>query len=213
MYVLGSVNPGLGACRSPGVPNRADAVLPSPCADGQTGSGKSYSMVGEVEDPAKNGIVLRCARELFEGELRQAVQNTASLMVEISMLEIYREKLRDLLVDKGAELRLRDYPGGAEIRGLTTPKCESYAELLKLMQSGLGRRTIDRTEMNETSSRAHTVFRIRIVRTEQLATGDVASTKGEINVRGRGLNRRPLAQCFGHLASLRGRVAHVCAVD
>ena len=129
-------------------------------AYGQTGSGKSHTMFGR-----KNcrGVVPRFCEALFEeGE---------GLSVAASMLEIYNEKLRDLLAppvpqgDKTEPLRIREDPRtGPYASGATIVKCTTAQDLLRLVRLGARNRTIASTRMNETSSRAHTVFTVRLVR-------------------------------------------------
>ena len=82
-----------------------------------------------------------------------------------SMLEIYNEKLRDLLVTSSESLRIREDPQtGPYAAGATVVKCASAQDLLRLVRLGARNRTIASTRMNETSSRAHTVFTVRLVR-------------------------------------------------
>ena len=87
------------------------------------------------------------------------------LSVAASMLEIYNEKLRDLLVTSSESLRIREDPQtGPYAAGATVVKCASAQDLLRLVRLGARNRTIASTRMNETSSRAHTVFTVRLVR-------------------------------------------------
>ena len=108
-------------------------------AYGQTGSGKSYSVVGYGEN---RGIVPLACEEIFR---RKAAQESDALQVHVtvSMLEIYNEKLRDLLAPgaAAAELKLRATPKGTFVEGAKRCAAQPYSEIDALM----GRGTLNRT--------------------------------------------------------------------
>jgi len=86
-------------------------------------------------------------------------------------MEIYNEKIRDLLVDfsmqKGKSLKLRDSPKtGAYVEGLKKSPVSTYEQIQEIMNSGTRNRTVAATQMNETSSRAHTIFIITVTQTQ-----------------------------------------------
>ena len=130
-------------------------------AYGQTGSGKSYSMVGYG---ANKGIVPISCDEIFS-RISQNNDNDKKYEVQVSMLEIYNEKVQDLLIDPN-----KRPPGGLKIRqstvlgvyveGLTKYPVTSYEEIDRKMEEGYRNRTIGATLMNATSSRAHTIVMI-----------------------------------------------------
>ena len=130
-------------------------------AYGQTGSGKSYSMVGYG---ANKGIVPISCDEIFRriGENKDADK---SFEVQVSMLEIYNEKVQDLLIkpDKRppSGLKIRESKVlGIFVDGLTKHPVTSYTEISNKMDEGYNNRTIGSTLMNATSSRAHTIVTI-----------------------------------------------------
>ena len=130
-------------------------------AYGQTGSGKSYSMVGYG---ANKGIVPISCDEIFRriGENKDADK---SFEVQVSMLEIYNEKVQDLLIkpDKRppSGLKIRESKVlGIFVDGLTKHPVTSYKEISNKMDEGYNNRTIGSTLMNATSSRAHTIVTI-----------------------------------------------------
>ena len=140
-------------------------------AYGQTGSGKSHSMVGFGE---ARGVIPRACEAIFE-KMRGGGGNAnegddVRYKVEASMLEIYNERIRDLFVpmnqqDKGG-LKVRDSPStGAYVYGLKKIPVVSYSQIERLMAFGTKNRTVAATNMNETSSRAHTIFCIAFVQT------------------------------------------------
>ncbi|KAI9105333.1 hypothetical protein DFS34DRAFT_598959 [Phlyctochytrium arcticum] len=127
-------------------------------AYGQTGSGKSYSMMGYMDE---KGIIPRVCDELFARICNNTDENIA-YVVEVSYLEIYNERVRDLLMpgDKG-NLRVREHPAlGPYVEDLSKLVVSSYKDIATLMDEGNKARTVASTNMNATSSRSHAVFTI-----------------------------------------------------
>ncbi|KAF9645340.1 kinesin-like protein [Thelephora ganbajun] len=127
-------------------------------AYGQTGSGKSYSMMGYGAD--KGIIPLTCAELFRQCDERHAGDSNVSFVVEVSYIEIYNEKVRDLLNPKNTgNLRVREHPSlGPYVEDLSKLMVRSYDEMMTLMDEGNKARTVAATNMNETSSRSHAVF-------------------------------------------------------
>ena len=144
-------------------------------AYGQTGSGKSYSMVGYGEN---KGIVPISCEEIFK-RIESNKDENIHYEVEVSMLEIYNEKVQDLLVPIN-----KRPPGGLKIResktlgvfvaDLTKYPVSSYKEISEKMDEGYQNRTIGSTLMNNTSSRAHTIVTIEFTQVQT-----VGKTKSE----------------------------------
>ena len=139
-------------------------------AYGQTGSGKSYSMVGYG---ANKGIVPISCDEIFN-RIAQNTEADKSYEVQVSMLEIYNEKVQDLLIkpDKRPNqgLKIRESKVlGIFVEGLTKYPVTSYAEISKKMDEGYENRTIGSTLMNATSSRAHTIVTIEFKQCTMIA--------------------------------------------
>ncbi|KAI7865855.1 hypothetical protein BDF14DRAFT_1729552 [Spinellus fusiger] len=136
-------------------------------AYGQTGSGKSYSMMGYGED---KGIIPRTCHELFN---RIAKKSDASVTycAEVSYIEIYNEKVRDLLNPKNkGNLKVREHPStGPYVEDLSRLAVTSFNDINHLMDEGnkasLLARTVAATNMNETSSRSHAVFTVFLTQT------------------------------------------------
>eukprot|EP00118_Oscarella_pearsei_P013302 m.105220 g.105220 ORF g.105220 m.105220 type:complete len:1030 (+) comp37217_c0_seq30:391-3480(+) len=138
-------------------------------AYGQTGSGKSWSVVGYGQN---KGIVPLFCEELFtEIEKRKADEagsNAAGeYQVAFSMLEIYNERVRDLLnskANKKTGLKVRQHPKkGFYVPELLQTPVASYKEIENRMNEGTQNRTVAATNMNQTSSRAHTIVKIDFV--------------------------------------------------
>ena len=144
-------------------------------AYGQTGSGKSYSMVGYGEN---KGIVPISCEEIFK-RIESNKDNNIHYEVEVSMLEIYNEKVQDLLVPINKRptggLKIRESKTlGVFVADLTKYPVSSYKEISDKMDEGYQNRTIGSTLMNNTSSRAHTIVTIEFTQVQT-----VGKTKSE----------------------------------
>ncbi|KAJ7229095.1 kinesin-like protein [Mycena pura] len=126
------------------------------CILAYAGSGKSYRL-----DGADKGIIPLTCSELFVrvGDKKAADPNV-NFSVEVSYIEIYNEKVRDLLNPKNTgNLRVREHPSlGPYVEDLSKLVVNSYDEMMTLMDEGNKARTVAATNMNETSSRSHAVF-------------------------------------------------------
>ncbi|KAM4713436.1 kinesin-like protein KIF13B isoform 2-T2 [Anableps anableps] len=133
-------------------------------AYGQTGSGKSYTMMGSAEQP---GLIPRLCSSLFSRTVQEAREGE-TFAVEVSYIEIYNEKVRDLLDPKGSRqaLRVREHSVfGPYVDGLSRLAVTSYKDIESLMSEGNKSRTVAATNMNEESSRSHAVFNIILTHT------------------------------------------------
>ncbi|XP_052250414.1 kinesin-like protein KIF13B isoform X2 [Dreissena polymorpha] len=133
-------------------------------AYGQTGSGKSYTMMGTADD---KGIIPRLCDALFERIVRLENESTA-IKVEVSYMEIYNEKVHDLLDLKGHKqnLKVREHNIlGPYVDGLSTLLVTSFQDINNLMSEGNKSRTVAATNMNSESSRSHAVFNIIVTQT------------------------------------------------
>ncbi len=129
-------------------------------AYGQTGAGKSYTMMGRME-PEQKGIIPQMCEDLFQriDADSDCVQST----VEVSYMEIYCERVRDLLnpKNKNNNLKVREHPiMGPYVEDLSKLVVKSFSDIDCLIDEGNKARTVAATNMNETSSRSHAVFTI-----------------------------------------------------
>ncbi|XP_055262700.1 kinesin-like protein KIF13A isoform X3 [Moschus berezovskii] len=133
-------------------------------AYGQTGSGKSFSMMGNAE---QRGLIPRLCCALFQ-RISLEQNESQTFKVEVSYMEIYNEKVRDLLDPKGSRqsLKVREHKVlGPYVDGLSQLAVTSFEDIESLMSEGNKSRTVAATNMNEESSRSHAVFNIVITQT------------------------------------------------
>ncbi|XP_031290137.2 kinesin-like protein KIF16B isoform X5 [Camelus dromedarius] len=131
-------------------------------AYGQTGSGKSYTMMGDSGD---SGLIPRICEGLFSRINETTRWDEASFRTEVSYLEIYNERVRDLLRRKSSKtfnLRVREHPKeGPYVEDLSKHLVQNYGDVEELMDAGNINRTTAATGMNDVSSRSHAIFTIK----------------------------------------------------
>ncbi|XP_055629414.1 kinesin-like protein Klp61F [Toxorhynchites rutilus septentrionalis] len=159
-------------------------------AYGQTGTGKTYTMVGEEqpelsagwEDDTKTGIIPRAVNHLFD-ELRMT---ELEFSMRISYLELYNEELCDLLsTDDTVKIRIYDdvnKKGSVIVQGLEEIPVHSKDDVYKLLGKGQERRRTASTLMNAQSSRSHTIFSIIVHIKENGIDGEELLKIGKLNL-------------------------------
>ncbi|RQM28857.1 hypothetical protein B5M09_009840 [Aphanomyces astaci] len=142
-------------------------------AYGQTGSGKTFTMSGSADNP---GINPRALTELFA--LKDSRAKEYSDDINVSIMEIYNEVIRDLLADNAAStnLSVRQGTNGNFVQGLTMVPVKEAADVFGLISKGNQNRSTHATDMNEHSSRSHSILSI-YVKSVNLATNTVANGK------------------------------------
>lgn len=129
---------------------------------GQTGAGKSYTMMGELENPECRGLIPRIFERIFE--IIQASPKTLEYTVGVSYLEIYNEYLRDLLdPQNNKHLAIRENNvDGVYVSHLETFYVANLADVYTILRQGSQNRTTGSTVMNSQSSRSHSIFQIKL---------------------------------------------------
>ncbi|XP_008317011.1 kinesin-like protein KIF1B isoform X13 [Cynoglossus semilaevis] len=147
-------------------------------AYGQTGAGKSYTMMGKQEE-GQEGIIPMLCEDLFEKINEGSNKEELSYSVEVSYMEIYCERVRDLLNPKNkGNLRVREHPLlGPYVEDLSKLAVTSYTDIADLMDAGNKARTVAATNMNETSSRSHAVFTIVFTQKKHDSETDLSTEK------------------------------------
>ncbi|TMW56599.1 hypothetical protein Poli38472_006609 [Pythium oligandrum] len=142
---------------------------------GQTGTGKTFSMEGVPGDAEYAGIIPRVMNDIFDGI--ENMQAELEFIVRVSYIEIYLEKIRDLLEPSQNNLNVRESKErGVWIAGATEVCCASSEEMMAVMRLGGANRVISSTRMNNDSSRSHSVFIITIEQ-RNVSTGSTKSGK------------------------------------
>ncbi|XP_056589696.1 kinesin-like protein KIF1B isoform X7 [Triplophysa dalaica] len=146
-------------------------------AYGQTGAGKSYTMMGKQEE-GQEGIIPLLCEDLFE-KINDNNNDEISYSVEVAYMEIYCERVRDLLNPKNkGNLRVREHPLlGPYVEDLSKLAVTSYTDIADLMDAGNKARTVAATNMNETSSRSHAVFTIVFTQRKYDSDTDLSTEK------------------------------------
>ncbi|KAL3503429.1 hypothetical protein ACH5RR_037878 [Cinchona calisaya] len=135
-------------------------------AYGQTGSGKTYTMMGKPGNSDQKGLIPRTLEQVFE--TKQTLQSQGwRYEMQVSMLEIYNETIRDLLpsrTDGGKQYAIKhDANGNTHVSDLTIVDVCSSREVSYLLERAAQSRSVGKTQMNEQSSRSHFVFTLRIL--------------------------------------------------
>ena len=134
-------------------------------AYGQTSSGKTYTMQGEMEEEKTQGIIPRMISHVFKHIYKN---EDTDFMIKVSMIEIYQEKIRDLFDVSRVNLNIREdsikgiYVDGASERYVGCPN-----DVLVLLEIGSANRAQAATNMNEHSSRSHSIFILTINQTNK----------------------------------------------
>uniref|UniRef100_UPI00398E423D kinesin-like protein KIF1A isoform X2 n=1 Tax=Pristiophorus japonicus TaxID=55135 RepID=UPI00398E423D len=146
-------------------------------AYGQTGAGKSYTMMGKQEKE-QQGIIPQLCEDLF-ARINDSTNANLAYSVEVSYMEIYCERVRDLLNPKTkGNLRVREHPIlGPYVEDLSKLAVTSFNDISDLMDSGNKARTVAATNMNESSSRSHAVFNIIFTQKAHDSTADSSTEK------------------------------------
>ncbi|XP_077996007.1 kinesin-like protein KIF22 [Glandiceps talaboti] len=137
-------------------------------AYGPTGAGKTYTMLGTATDP---GIIPRSVRKILSSiHTEQSSCTTWKFTVQFSYLEIYQEKVYDLLAPKNHDLPIReDREKNIFIPGLAEKEVTSFEQFQKYFIPASQNRTTASTKLNSRSSRSHSILLLKIVRTQQIS--------------------------------------------
>lgn len=166
-------------------------------AYGQTGTGKTYTMSGDISDtlplPDDAGIIPRVLHALFARLDGAGADSAAENSVKVSFIELYNEELRDLLsADDSVKLRMyednnRQSKGSGHgsatlVQGMEEAHITSASKGIQLLREGSHKRQVAATKCNDLSSRSHTVFTITVFIKRTSETGEDFVSTGKLNL-------------------------------
>ncbi|CAI6327206.1 unnamed protein product [Periconia digitata] len=143
-------------------------------AYGQTGAGKSYTMMGtDIDDDVGKGVIPRIVEQIFASIM--ASPSSIEYTVRVSYMEIYMERIRDLLVPQNDNLPVHEEKNkGVYVKGLLEVYVASVEEVYEVMRRGGSARAVSATNMNAESSRSHSIFVITVTQ-KNVETGSMKS--------------------------------------
>lgn len=132
-------------------------------AYGQTGSGKTYTMFGpDIESLEQKGVIPRIVERIFQSISQNPTEIEFS--VKVSYMEIYMERIRDLLDSTRDNLPIHeDRDLGVYVKGLSEIYVSNSSEVFEIMKKGSSIRAISSTNMNSESSRSHSIFQLTVI--------------------------------------------------
>ncbi|KAJ3503483.1 hypothetical protein NMY22_g18236 [Coprinellus aureogranulatus] len=131
-------------------------------AYGQTGSGKTFTMMGaDIDSPDLKGIIPRITEQIFQSIVES--DSRLEYLVKVSYMEIYLERIRDLLAPQNDNLQVHEEKSkGVYVKNLSDYYVSSAQEVYEIMRTGGAARVVTATNMNAESSRSHSIFLISI---------------------------------------------------
>ena len=143
-------------------------------AYGQTGAGKSYTMMGsDIDNDNSRGIIPRIVEQIFASILSSP--GNIEYTVRVSYMEIYMERIRDLLAPQNDNLPVHEEKArGVYVKGLLEIYVSSVQEVYEVMRRGGAARATAATNMNQESSRSHSIFVVTITQ-KNVETGSAKS--------------------------------------
>ncbi|TFK76420.1 kinesin heavy chain [Pluteus cervinus] len=131
-------------------------------AYGQTGSGKTFTMMGaDIDSEDLKGIIPRITEQIFQSIVES--DSHLEYLVKVSYMEIYLERIRDLLAPQNDNLQVHEEKSkGVYVKNLSDYYVSSAREVYEIMRTGGAARIVSATNMNAESSRSHSIFLITI---------------------------------------------------
>lgn len=166
------------------VQSSLDGYAVSIFAYGQTGSGKTFTMEG-ADNGEQAGMIPRAVAQIFEA-CKDLETRSWSYKMEASYLEIYNDKVRDLLVSKSKDLVIRMDPATktAAVQGLSVHPVASASDVFSILQLAAKSRSVGATQSNSRSSRSHSLFTLRLVGTNSVTEETTSGTLNLIDLAG-----------------------------
>lgn len=167
---------------------------------GQTGTGKTTTIMGKAQPKSERGLLMRLVDDVFEEVDKEQSNSGSQVHVVMQMLEVYNEKLKDLLATSdfqpagpgrsaAKKINIHVHPElGVYLTGAIEAPVKTAAECIKTIEYGNAMKAVQATAMNAQSSRGHTVFKLNMVReggsdnlstTSEVCFADLAGRENE----------------------------------
>lgn len=143
-------------------------------AYGQTGAGKSFTMMGDMDDQEYKGVIPRISEQIFDAIMTSS--STIEFTVGIGYMEIYMERIRDLMAPANDNLPIHEGPRGPFVKGLREIFVSSVDEVYQALHIGQRSRATASTNMNSESSRSHSIFVVTIKQKDTSSGTEKAGT-------------------------------------
>lgn len=141
-------------------------------AYGQTSSGKTYTMMGDREEP---GIIPLTIRDILNQKQR-LVNEKINCQLKLLYIEIYNEQVKDLLTNNqqdSKKCRVREHPTlGPYVENVTECNIDLYADFINCLNKGNANRATASTSMNDNSSRSHAIITVNLKQTKFVSQND-----------------------------------------
>ena len=157
-------------------------------AYGQTGTGKTYTMTGEIPETKGGklevremaGVIPRAIQDIFS--YLDGLGDSSEYTVKCCFLELYNEEITDLLAlgNDPPKVRIMEDRSGVVLQGLEEPHVKSADEIFGLLENGNAKRRTAETLLNKQSSRSHSVFVVTVSVREVLAEGEEVIRVGKL---------------------------------
>eukprot|EP00949_MAST-11_sp_MAST-11-sp1_P004639 g4639.t1 len=157
------------------VQSSLDGINGAIMAYGQTGAGKTFTMIGDLEQYHQRGIMPRAMAHLFT-EIGNRTEY--EFKVSVSYMELYNERIFDLLNPENAAQSSQytivenKNQKGTYVRGLTYRQVDTEEDALKCLFEGSERRTVAQHVLNTTSNRSHCIFTVYIEQKSRLGSAE-----------------------------------------
>ena len=131
-------------------------------AYGQSGSGKTYTMYGpDIYDDVYKGIIPRIVEDIFN--YVEKADDNIDFQFKLSVLEIYKEVMYDLLTQQSADIKIQENPEtGMVIEGLSEVYLSSIDEFFEYVDLSQSNRKVAETKLNHNSSRSHCILILEV---------------------------------------------------
>eukprot|EP00331_Platyophrya_macrostoma_P023561 CAMPEP_0176462128 /NCGR_PEP_ID=MMETSP0127-20121128/35080_1 /TAXON_ID=938130 /ORGANISM="Platyophrya macrostoma, Strain WH" /LENGTH=236 /DNA_ID=CAMNT_0017853981 /DNA_START=105 /DNA_END=811 /DNA_ORIENTATION=+ len=132
-------------------------------AYGQSGSGKTHTMTGKLEDPKLWGMMPQVVDHLFNEIKKLSTTSKKTFKVRVSYIELYNGKSRDLLATKQVNLEIKqNMAKNFYVKGADMPEVTNFDECIRYFNQGTDRRQTASTDLNDQSSRSHSLFQLQV---------------------------------------------------